>query len=216
MGGFIKRWATPIYGYNDPCSITETSIMATPQKNWLLLYNLWAAGRTGLTTTELVDAFADIYGLTLAERSALHAAVDKITPPIPKPPPKPPPPPKPKIPAELIIPLTRYPKWWKDSAAWNINIDGPATGVVVSPSPGYRTYIATIALTVDGETNITFGMGVHGSSGSMRFGGDGGPMGIVIAMGNSPLPCGIGGFSITVDGVGVHVGGFISYYYEKE
>lgn len=123
---------------------------------------------------------------------------------------------RPPVPPQLIIPRTAYPKWWKDARAWKINISEAGLYHVIDKTPGYRSYVTTIVLTVSGETNIIFGMGVFGESGAMDFGGTNEPMGIVIAMGNSPLPCGDGGFTIDSDGVGVRVRGFISYYYEKE
>lgn len=144
------------------------------------------------------------------------------TPPPPKPPIKPPPPkpppkkPPPKVPPKLIIERTPYPKWWKDARAYMISMVGPETRVQIAPTPGYRTYISTIAFTVTDETNVVLNMGVFGPSGPMHFGGDGGPRGIVMAMGDSPMPCGGGGFSITIDGAGVSLAGFICYYYEPE
>ena len=126
------------------------------------------------------------------------------------------PPKKPTVKPKLIIERTPYPKWWKDSYAWNINIDAAGTHIVIPQTPGYRTYISTIVLMVSGETNITFEMGPFGLSGEMDFGGENEPRGMVIAMGESPMPCGGAGFKIITDGIGVHVGGFIVYYYEKE
>lgn len=183
-------------------------------------FEIWVEGRTGLTWREFFDAWVGSYDLTPKEIESLWNAIKGKEPKAPeKPKPKEPEKPKPKepkVPPELIIERTPYPKWWKDSMAWNINIDGAGTHTVMSQSPGYRKYVSVIVLTVSGETNITFGLGTFGSSGAMNFGGEGQPMGMVIAMGNSPLPCGEGGFTITSTGVGVHVGGFIVYYYEKE
>lgn len=179
----------------------------------------WVEGRTGLTWREFFDAWVGAYDLTTYEINALWDQVKWKEPKPPTPaaekPPEKKPPEKPKVPPELIIERTGYPKWWKDSMAWNINIEGPGTWTIMSQSPGYRKYVSVIVFTVSGETNITFGMGVFGSSGSMDFGGENEPRGIVIAMGNSPLPIGEGAFTITSDGVGVTVGGFIVYYYEK-
>jgi len=99
--------------------------------------------------------------------------------------------------------------------AQEINLPGAGTQVVVDGFQGFRTFISSITLTVDGETTITFGFGVYGSSGAMNFGGEGQPMGIVISMGAAPAPCGTGGFSVTSSGDGVSVGGFIVYSHEK-
>jgi hypothetical protein len=50
----------------------------------------------------------------------------------------------------------------------------------------------------------------------MNFGASGGPKGMVIAMGNSPAPCGTGPFSIISDGADAKVGGFVTYYQVEE
>jgi len=78
-------------------------------------------------------------------------------------------------------------------------------------------YISTIVLTVSGECDITFSFGIAGSSGPMNFGGDDEPRGMVIAMGNSPAPCGGGSFMITASSTeAVSIGGFVSYYLWKK
>jgi len=187
--------------------------------DWPKAFKSWAEGRTGLTEKELIDVFASLFNLTPEERKTLEGKVKVIPPkpPTPKPPTPPPtPPPKqPTIKPELIIARTPYPKWWKDSRAWNINIDLAGTWTVINKQPGYYNYVSCIFLTVDGEVNITFGMGVFGSSGPIDLGGTNEPRGIVIAMGNSPLPCGEGAFTITSNADGVHIGGFIVHYYER-
>jgi hypothetical protein len=180
----------------------------------------WVGGRTGLTWREFFDAWAGAYDLTTEEREALWSQVKDKEPKPPKPPPeKPPEKPKPKEPVEkpgLVIERTPYPKWWKDSRAWPININAAGTWPIIPTTPGYRTYIATIVFTVSDETNITFNIGVYGPTGPMDFGGESEPRGIVMAMADSPIPCGDRGFSITSDGEDVLVSGFIVYYYEKE
>jgi len=183
-------------------------------------FEIWVAGRVGLTQNEFFDIWVGAYDLTPAQEKTLRAQVKKepVSTPTPKPPVSPAPaaPKQPTVKPELIIERTPYPKWWKDARAWSIDIDGSGTHVVIRQTPGWRSYISTIVLTVSGETNITFGMGTFGSSGAMDLGGTDEPRGMVIAFGNSPLPCGEGGFTITSTGAGVHVGGFISYFYEKE
>jgi len=183
-------------------------------------FELWATGRTGLTQNEFFDIWVGAYDLTPAQREALRSQIKKEPTliPAPKPPVSPAPavPKQPTVKPDLIIERTPYPKWWKDARAWNIDIPDAGTHVIIRQTPGWRSYISAIVLTVDGETNITFGMGVFGSSGSMDLGGTDEPRGMVIAMGNSPMPLGEGGFTITSTGAGVHVGGFISYFYEKE
>lgn len=131
-------------------------------------------------------------------------------PPTPAPPQK-----QPTVKPTLIIARTPYPKWWKDLQTAAIDISDAATKIIILPNPNFYLYVASIVLTVDGETDITFGFGVFGNSGAMDFGGDGEPRGIVIAMGNSPTSCGTGSFQITSNGAGIHVAGFVSYYRES-
>jgi len=191
-----------------------------PQPPTIKDFELWVTGRVGLTQSEFFDIWASAYDLTPAQREALRSQIKK--PPTPTPTPKPPVSPAPAAPKqptekpELIIERTPYPKWWKDAKAWNIDISAAGTHTIIRQTPGWRCYLSAVVLTVDGETNITFGMGAFGSSGYMDLGGADEPRGMVIAFGNSPLPLGGGGFAISSDGVGVHVGGFISYFYEKE
>lgn len=191
-----------------------------PTPDWLPKFKNWAAGRTGFTTDELVEIFAAIFRLTNKDTKALKEQLPKELPKEPAPKPKEPipaPPQKqPEVKPTLIIARTPYPKWWKDAYVWNIDIDDAGTHVVVPQTPGWRVYIATIVLTVAGETDITFVFGSFPPSGAMDFGGDNEPRGMVIATGNSPIPCGTSGFKIITNGAGVHVGGFITYFYESE
>ena len=120
------------------------------------------------------------------------------------------------IPPALIIARTEYPKWWRAFRTAPISLSGPGTQVVVSPSPKYRIYILTIVLTVSDETDIRFSFGLEVSTGPMHFGGADEPRGIVIAMGNSPAPCGTAGFRVSSDGVDASVGGFVTYYLGAE
>jgi hypothetical protein len=136
---------------------------------------------------------------------------------LPSPAPTPPRAPTPPTPApELIIHTTPYPKWWKTLNTAAISLSTAGTQLVVPLSGRFTLFIATIVLTVSDETNISFGFGVFGSSGSLDLGGSDEPRGIVIAMGDSPAPCGQGGFSVSSSGEDAAVGGFVTYYLEKE
>jgi hypothetical protein len=203
-----------------PTTPTKKPPEVKPQPPTIKDFELWVTGRTGLTQDEFFNVWVSAYNLTPAQEGTLRAQVEKepVSTPTPKPPVSPAPatPKQPTEKPELIIERTPYPKWWKDARAWNIDIDVAGTHTVIRQTPGWRSYISTIVLTVDGETNITFGMGAFGDSGSMDLGGTDEPRGMVVAMGNSPMPLGEGGFTITSTGAGVHVGGFISYFYEKE
>ena len=133
-----------------------------------------------------------------------------------KPETKKPTPKKPGVSPELIITRIEYPKWWKELLVSPINIVGPASQTIASPGPNNLLYVSAIVLTVDGETTIRFTFGQFGISGVMNFGAYAQPMGMVIALGGSPIPCGDGGFSIYSSGDGISVGGFASYYLEKK
>jgi hypothetical protein len=172
----------------------------------------WVSGRTGLTWREFFDAWVGGYNLTQTQINSLWNQVQNQGP-TPTPPTTPPPT-TPTVPPALIIERTPYPKWWKDSYAWPININEAGTWTIIPNTPGYNTYISTIVFTVSGETNIILTFGAFGPTGPMDFGGENEPRGIVMAMGNSPVPCGQTGFKITSDGPGVLVSGFITYYYE--
>jgi hypothetical protein len=180
-------------------------------------FETWAAGRTGLTRRQLLEVYSSLVILTAKDLKTLQDKIAKeeaaakaaATPrPAPAPPQK-----QPEVKPTLIIARTPYPKWWKDLQTAAIDIDAAGTEIIILPNPNFYLYIATIVLTVSGETNITLHFGVFGESGAMDFGGEGEPRGIVIAMGNSPTSCGTGSFQITSSDA-VHVGGFISYFRE--
>jgi hypothetical protein len=132
-------------------------------------------------------------------------------------PPEETPPKQPTEKPELIITRTKYPKWWNDEGIAKISLTSPGSQFIITARSDYMLYVATIVLTVDGECTITFAFGSAGSSGPMNFGGEGQPKGIVIAMGNSPAPCGYGSFMVTASSEeAVSVGGFVSYYLWKK
>ena len=162
------------------------------------------AVRDTLTADELMDYEAWTQNLP----GAPQPAPEVITLTIPAPPQS-----QPQVKPTLIIARTPYPKWWKDLQTAAIDMDTAGTKIILLPNPNFYLYIATIVLTVSGETNITLAFGVFGNTGAMDFGAEGEPRGIVIAMGNSPTSCGAGSFQIT-SSEAVHVGGFISYFRE--
>jgi hypothetical protein len=132
-------------------------------------------------------------------------AGEEPTPPTPTPPP-----------AEVIITRIPYPKWWKELHTAAINLSDAGDQWVIPGRAARVIFVATIVFTVTDETEIILYFGSTGKSGPMHFGGDGEPKGIVIAMGNSPAACGPEGFSIQSNGIGAAVGGFVTYYIEKE
>lgn len=129
----------------------------------------------------------------------------------------PPVPPPYTPPAEVIISRIEYPKWWNDEGVAKISLTSPGSQFVITARADYSLYIATIVFTVSGDCDIVLSFGQSGSSGSMNFGGEDEPRGIVIATGNSPTPCGSGSFMITSSSdETVTIGGFVSYYLWKK
>lgn len=134
-----------------------------------------------------------------------------------QPSPIPVPQPTPVVPESVVLTITGYPKWWNEEGMAKISLTSPGSQFVISARADYQLYIATIVLTVSGECNITLSFGAAGSSGPMDFGGTDEPRAIVIAMGNSPAPCGTGSFMVTAESEDpVSIGGFISYYLWKK
>jgi hypothetical protein len=137
-------------------------------------------------------------------------------PPASIPPPEKPPPAVPATKPELIIERTPYPKWWKEEGVAAISLSGAGSQLVISARSDYSLFIGAIVLTVTDETDITFGFGQFGSSGAMSFGGTDEPRGLVVALGNSPAPCGSGSFMVQSNGASAAVQGFVSYYLAKK
>jgi len=193
-----------------------------PKVDWPKAFKSWAEGRTGLTPSELIEIFTNTFLLTSTERKTLEGVIkpEPTKPPTPKPPtPPPPPPPKqPTVKPELIIARTPYPKWWKDSLTAAIKLTAPGSQILATVSGKLRLYVATIVITVTGETQITITFGNAGASGPIYLGGESQPMGMVIAMGNSPSPCGAGSLSISATDPNDEtpsIGGFATCFVEE-
>jgi hypothetical protein len=153
------------------------------------------------------------------ERAAELAEIEK-PPPTKKPPAKPKPKEveKPTVKPTLIIERIPYPKWWKDSLVAKIDLTAPGTQILATVSGKLRLFVATIVITVNGETEISFKFGGSGTSGPIYLGGEGQPMGFVAAMGNSPAPCGHGSFSIMAtdpNDENPSIGGFATCFVEE-
>ena len=187
-------------------------------------FEKWAEGRTGFSKGELAEIYASTFGLTTEALKKLEGeiGVKATTTLIPKVVTKPKVPPQviTRPAPELLITRTPYPKWWNDLIVGGINITGDGTQVVVRGKGGRALYVATIVLVVTGETNVSFGFGGSADSGSMLFGGDVQPGGIVISMSDSPAPCGSGGFSVSATGgdpeYPPHIGGFAVCFSETD
>lgn len=185
-------------------------------------FDNWADERSTMTEDEIFALEAESQGLTklspeelaalterdLAEAGGLEPTVITARAPMVTPTVKP----------ELIIKTTAYPKWWKDSLNAKIDFTAPGSRVLATVSGSLRLFVATIAITVTGETQISFLFGNAGSSGPIYLGGEGQPMGIVIAMGNSPAPCGSGNLSISATdpgGINPSIGGWATCFVEE-
>lgn len=132
-----------------------------------------------------------------------------------KKPPLPTPPIQPKVKPDLTIERTPYPKWWKDSLNAKISFAAPGSQTLATVSGRLRLYVSTIVITVTGETVVTISFGTAGSSGPIFLGGADQPRGFVIAMGNSPAPCGQGPLKISATdpgGVNPLIGGFATCF----
>jgi len=129
-----------------------------------------------------------------------------------------PPPPPPVVKPELLIERIPYPRWWRDSLNAKIHLTAPATQTLATVVGELRLWVATIVITVTGETAITITFGNAGESGPIYLGGENQPMGIVIAMGHSPAPCGDGNLVITATDPGAInplVGGWATCFAEE-
>ncbi len=124
---------------------------------------------------------------------------------------------QPTVKPDLVIKRTHYPKWWNDEGVAKISLSSPGSQFVISARGDYSLFIGAIVISCNGECDITFTFGEAGSSGAMHFGGSDEPRGMVIAMGNSPAPCGSGSFTVTASGSApADVGGFVSFYLWKK
>jgi hypothetical protein len=200
----------------------KTTPTKTPITN-IPTFAQWSEGRTGFSKGELAEIYASIYGLTPEAIKKLKGEIGTkaTTTLIPKVTAKPTVPPQiiTRPAPDLLITRTPYPKWWKDLRVSGITIVGSGVQAVTHSGSGYKTYVASITLIVDGPTSISFGFGEVGASGPMPLGDEGQPMGITISMSDSPAPCGKASFSvhsINAPGETVTVGGFVVYYSEED
>lgn len=128
------------------------------------------------------------------------------------------PPVEPTVKPGLLIERIPYPRWWRDSLNARIYLVAPASAVLATVSGELRLWVATIVLTVTGKTRVSFTFGNAGSSGPIFLGGVDEPKGIVIAMGQSPAPCGSGNLVISAtdpDETGPLVGGWATCFAEE-
>jgi hypothetical protein len=182
----------------------------------------WMQGRSGFTIDELIDTYSREANLTPTQTANLRREIKeylkRTKPPEPGPPKPPTPgPPKPPKPG-LKITRIPYPRWWADSLNAKIDITAPDTKTLATVSGKLKLYAATIVMTVTGETQVTINFGKAGSSGPLYLGGEGQPMGIVIAMGESPAPCGQGNLTITAtdpQSINPKIGGFATCFVEE-
>jgi hypothetical protein len=183
----------------------------------------WAAGRSGFSQAELQEVYALTFGLTpeaikdLENKTGIKSSTT-LTPAAAK---------KPGVPPQvltrpapdLLITRTPYPKWWKDSLNASINLTAPGSQTLATVSGNLLLYVATIVITVTAATVIKIHFGNAGSSGPVHLGDTNQPMGMVVAMGNSPAPCGSGPLSISAtdpNNETPSIGGWATCFVEKE
>jgi len=138
----------------------------------------------------------------------------KPTPPILAPPPPPPTPTKP--PSNLIITRTEFPKWWKNLASSKINIPSEGAETIVPFGGGRNKYLVSLFFVCSGETIIYLRLGGTPVTGPMSFGGIDEPRGMVLNLGEAPIPCGNEIMQIVSDPPEppVQVSGIAVYYIE--
>jgi hypothetical protein len=205
-----------------PTKPKKTTTQVKTPTQYIPPFANWSAGRTGFAKGELEEIYAVTFGLTpeaikkLEEETKTKAT--ELLKPAPVTKPQVTPTITPTVAKELLIARTPYPKWWNDSLTARISLSAPGSQVLATVAGNLKLYVATIVITVTGETQITLSFGNYQSSGPLYLGGEGQPMGIVIAMGNSPAPCGQGSLVISAtdpDGVLPSIGGFATCFVEQ-
>lgn len=83
---------------------------------------------------------------------------------------------------------------------------------IIEAVAGKKISIANIALTVGGETTLTFKSGTTAISGAMNFGGTDEPRGMTHGLGEYPLQTTIGEAFVLSISLGVQVSGYVTYY----
>lgn len=122
----------------------------------------------------------------------------------------------PTVKKEQIIPRTPFPKWWKDLSVEKIDISTSGAQTIVPWKAGHISYLVSLVIVVDGETDISLRLSGTAITGPMSFGGSDEPRGITINFGEGPIPCGNQIMSLYSDPPTppVQVSGLAIYYTE--
>jgi len=107
------------------------------------------------------------------------------------------------IEGELIMPTIRRAV---------INFSGAETSEIVAAVAGQKISVVNVALTVGGETNLTWKSGATAISGAMDFGGTNEPRGMTHGLGDYPLQTAAGEALNLTSSLAVQVSGYITYY----
>jgi len=107
------------------------------------------------------------------------------------------------IEGELIMPTIRRAV---------INFSGAETSEIVAAVAGQKISVVNVALTVGGETNLTWKSGTTAISGPMDFGGADEPRGMTHGLGDYPLQTAAGEALNLTSSIAVQVSGYITYY----
>lgn len=97
-----------------------------------------------------------------------------------------------------------------------IDFSGAEDAEIVAAVAGQKISVAAMALTVGGETNLTFKSDTTAISGAMDFGGTDEPRGFTHGFGDYPLQTAGGEAFVITSSIAVQVSGYITYYLEAE
>ena len=106
---------------------------------------------------------------------------------------------------EIIMPTIRRAK---------IKFSGAETSDIVAAVAGQKISVCNIALTVGGETDLTWKSAATAISGAMALGGTNEPRGMTHGLGDYPLQTTAGEALNLTSGTAVQVSGYITYYLE--
>ena len=95
-----------------------------------------------------------------------------------------------------------------------INFSGAETKEIVAAVAGRKISVTNIALTVGGETDLTWKSAATAISGAMALGGTNEPRGMTHGLGDYPLQTAAGEALNLTSGTAVQVSGYITYYLE--
>ena len=100
----------------------------------------------------------------------------------------------------------------KNFGSAKIDIAAIGDTTLIPATAGHTIYVCSIVFTVGGDVNITFKSGSTPISGSMDFGGENEPRGMVIPNALAPLPCAQGEPFIINCSTAAQLSGYCTYF----